>query len=101
MIDNQVLSATDTVGEPFERSSTFMVVLGKHRDGWQLQHGVPDENGDVADEDWKNWDDFELAPNGSCSSTIAYGAEGLKWRLHGGTPGATGYAYIVDTKITR
>ena len=101
MTDNQVLSSTDTVGEPFERSSTFMVVLGTHTDGWRLQHGIPDENGDVADANWKNWDDFAIAPSGSCSHTIAYGTRGIKWRLHGGTAGATAYALTVDVTISR
>ena len=92
----QVLESSQSVGRVFPQDIPFIVFLDTYTDGWYLEYAVYKE--DPTKMVWKRWHDQSLQEHGFLSWVLAYGAEHLRFRVNGGTTGAT--AFISSTRIS-
>lgn len=89
---NQVLTATETTGDPFPNNATFIVFLDTYTDGWHVEYALDKES--VTDKttlNWKKWNSQPIQEHGELSRVLVYGMDNVLYRLNGGTQGATVY----------
>ena len=92
----QILTTTDTTGEPFSCNVMFFVALDTYADGWRVEYAL--DHDDVTDKNalnWKHWHSYTLQQDGDLSYVMVCGLKGYLFRMNGGTAGATAYRTLL------
>lgn len=84
---SQVLKSTQTTGDPFRSLIPSWVFLETYADGWFVEYAVYREN--PTEMIWKRWHNQALQQHGELSRVLIAGGNDLRFRLNGGTVGAT------------
>lgn len=95
----QVLQATETTGKVFQRTTPFVVALDVYTDGWKLQRAFKKPDSDTLI--WKDYTGWSLEEHGDRSRLRVTPSTNERWRMHGGTAGATAYIDAIELSIEK